>query len=1078
MPTTLTKFSGYATLLNQVVVTTGALLGRPVDGPFPGVWATVYDHNATTLATLYDAQNQLAGNPFEVNTDGGWTFYGPSSSYDIIFTTSVPTGKLVPDVQVQTYASTTALPAANAQLPGRLARVALGGGLWMSNGTSWSPIGSQDVVGVVSIAAFGAVGDDATDNTLAIQSAIDTVYANGGGSVYVPNGIFQTGDLILKSGVSLVGDGHGHCLKAKNGLNDSWLSGTGTDMGLYRLEIDGNKSHNTTGGAIVLTGIRITVDDCYVHDTPTVGIQIGYPANGAIDRPNDGYFRITNNKCKNCGTNGYGAIAVTHGQHVIISGNECAADDGKQTYGIDIEPNVGNLMGDVQITNNLIVQGRLYVDCTNITLCTDVRVEENYVYAPGSGADEPLFDNAVPLFLRNLDRLKVTGNTFVGHPDGVRGGIYVGQAISKFQITDNLIFPQQPPAGNGFGISFDSSASIATDGIIANNYLCGIDNVATTFGIFSFSATGWVRVRAYDNTFRNIGQHYGVGSASPTTLVNPIVVNSNYTISPDDGDDVLILANASSGAVTITPYTAANNIGCRVAVIKTDATTHQVIVDPTSTETWSGKTTLPLARQYERAAAYSDGTNWVELVRERSNGIDVRDFGVIGDGTTDDTAAIQLAINAATPGQVVFFPAATYICNRAFVKSGVTLTGTGKGSVLTQSNGNESQILDLVDTTQYYDDVRITYLTFDGNKANNTTRGGVELLGRRNVVSHCTFQNCPQAFTFGGFINGTTNVPLAGSSAFVDNVITNCKAGVLVVHGSNLTISDNVIQNTDGDMATGIALTPNTGNAITDVTLANNVVIGASSGLALDGSGITITEITATGNQVDVRGFTGTVVDSTVPVYLRNVSGLHLSDNMLIGHADGYHGGIYVVGAIDTFRIGSNTILPSAPAVGSSWAIRFANTASIATNGVIGDNTIMGLETVTYGIYTPNASGWSGVESIGNRFRSITIHHYIGQTGLPIGPSQEWTRKSSWNTGVVASGSAVTTTVTFEGAVVGDWVHAAFSNLPAKVFTDATVSAGDTITLSLYNISGGNITFNDAIRLVLRKYTNEPTGVY
>lgn len=40
---------------------------------------------------------------------------------------------------------------------------------------------------------FGAMGDGETDDTVAIQSAIDYVYANGGGTIYFPNGIYNIG---------------------------------------------------------------------------------------------------------------------------------------------------------------------------------------------------------------------------------------------------------------------------------------------------------------------------------------------------------------------------------------------------------------------------------------------------------------------------------------------------------------------------------------------------------------------------------------------------------------------------------------------------------------------------------------------------------------------------------------------------------------------------------------------------------------------------------------------------------------------------------------------------------------------
>ena len=55
----------------------------------------------------------------------------------------------------------------------------------------------------VSITDFGAVADDSTINTKAIQAAIDHLAAEGGGTVLVPAGVFMSGALFLKPKVNL-----------------------------------------------------------------------------------------------------------------------------------------------------------------------------------------------------------------------------------------------------------------------------------------------------------------------------------------------------------------------------------------------------------------------------------------------------------------------------------------------------------------------------------------------------------------------------------------------------------------------------------------------------------------------------------------------------------------------------------------------------------------------------------------------------------------------------------------------------------------------------------------------------------
>lgn len=68
----------------------------------------------------------------------------------------------------------------------------------------------------------------------------------------------------------------------------------------------------------------------------------------------------------------------------------------------------------------------------------------------------------------------------------------------------------------------------------------------------------------------------------------------------------------------------------------------------------------------------------------RSGVLNVKDYGAKGDGTTDDTAAIQAALNtAAVSGAVVLFPAGTYITSGSLlVAANVAVRGDGMASIV------------------------------------------------------------------------------------------------------------------------------------------------------------------------------------------------------------------------------------------------------------------------------------------------------------------------------------------------------------------------------------------------------------
>ena len=59
------------------------------------------------------------------------------------------------------------------------------------NGTAWAPAPASGGLGWFDVTAYGAVHDGTTDDTTAVQTAIDACATAGGGVVYFPHGVYK-----------------------------------------------------------------------------------------------------------------------------------------------------------------------------------------------------------------------------------------------------------------------------------------------------------------------------------------------------------------------------------------------------------------------------------------------------------------------------------------------------------------------------------------------------------------------------------------------------------------------------------------------------------------------------------------------------------------------------------------------------------------------------------------------------------------------------------------------------------------------------------------------------------------------
>lgn len=513
----------------------------------------------------------------------------------------------------------------------------------------------------VDVRAFGVVGDGATDDTTAIQSALNLASSSGVKIVRLSPGTYKIGDVEVPANVTIV-DGGG-TFKFVLGSTASGLDmQTGSRLMGVRFNVAGADSLGTSA-AVDIEGDDVWIIGC-VFDGQTAGPS-AYKFNYTVRFSNTASnlrTRIEDNDFKNT----YFGVVRQSGMTGDASYSKIS---GNRFFGIDkgdaIEMNISDSDVDMQIHGNII--NDVSADgVTNAGIAIGIAGDEGLSGAEGSETRRiSIMGNTVNstvmgIHTEGVNKIKIVGNTVNNVTSGTEAGIQIYGSddftISCNQVGDCTTGGIQVQAestdqsssgtvsGNDVkdcptGIHIDTDTANSNVVINGNHVKNSSSKGISVQGGADYNITGNATedcVLAYridaesnantvvmsgnlstndttDYSFLNIGStsfklsgNNFIGDSSPRTTIAADATTQNVS-----GGNVFI-TSANSGATAITNFTNARDM--QIITVRGGSSTNASTIDDTGNFRLNGAITLNIhtciTLQYDAILAI-----WIELSR-------------------------------------------------------------------------------------------------------------------------------------------------------------------------------------------------------------------------------------------------------------------------------------------------------------------------------------------------------------------------------------------------------------------------------------------------------------------------------
>jgi len=422
--------------------------------------------------------------------------------------------------------------------------------------------------------------------------------------------------------------------------------------------------------------------------------------------------------------------------------------------------------------------------------------------------------------------------------------------------------------------------------------------------------------------------------------------------------------------------------------------------------------------------------------------VSVKDFGAVGGGIIDDTAAIQTALTSSS-GKVLIFPPGVYSISGAGITLPSNISIVGYGATLKVSAIPTADLLYATAKTN----ISVDGLTIDAD--DKIVAANIGMLGFQlcsNVrVSDCQFLKMDR---FAIVFNGGSNVIIDSNLVTKTTASANQNQSILVSNSAgvatNFKITRNTLVNSGIDVALEYSeITCNTisnwkfGAGITTEQSGNCRCLNISYNRCFGGSGI------------DTNGYRCGGLENWAPYSI--IAGNIFSNNSGAGIDQG--------GARSTV-VGNVCFNNGTSGGGSGIVARYGTESYNAVESVYSGNRCFDTDgaggTQEYG-YQEQSALLSGIVVSGNSFdqnktgRASILSSSTTFYGTTI------TAKATYDPPSLAANASVSTDVFCPGARVGDFVSVSFSLDAQGILFYGFVNAANNIKIWLKNNTGGTV---------------------